>query len=260
MNLKRYSGIVGAILSLAVLAGGCLPNPADAAALDGTRWNVIALNGKPVTTEAEGTLDFNADNVMGIAFCNSFGGSYNREGTELTFGELEQTLMACIEPEGVMDLESAYMAALNSVQGYRMEEGNLVLVDDQGTELVVLSPATSASLEATLWQLTGYNEENGVRSLVPNTEITATFEDGTVGGTAGCNQYSASYTFEDEGLSIGPAVSTKMACMEPEGVMEQEAAFLAALSEVATYELQRSRLTLYNADGATLLTFVASAE
>ncbi|MGC9522495.1 MAG: META domain-containing protein [Anaerolineae bacterium] len=80
MNLKRYRGIAGAILSLAVLAGGCLPNPADAAALDGTRWNVIALNGEPVTTEAEGTLDFSDGKVTGTAFCNGFGGSYSRDG------------------------------------------------------------------------------------------------------------------------------------------------------------------------------------
>jgi len=40
---------------------------------------------------------------------------------------------------------------------------------------VVLSPAESATLEATLWQLTGYRAGDGVRSLVLDTEITATF-------------------------------------------------------------------------------------
>ena len=258
MNLKKSSVVTSVILALAVLLAACQPVPAETIALDGTRWNVVELDGEPVQTPAEGTLDFADGRVTGKAFCNGFGGSYELDGTALTFGELVQTLMACLEPEGVMDLETAYMAALNSARSYRIDAGRLVLLNAEGSELVVLSPAESATLEGTLWQLTGYRDGDGVRSLVLDTEITATFEDGSVSGAAGCNRYTASYTLEGEGLSVGPAASTRMACMEPAGVMEQESAYLAALSAAASYAVERTRLTVYDTGGAMLLTFVAA--
>ena len=259
MKLKKSSVVVSAILGLAVLFAACRPGPAETITLDGTRWDVVELNGQAVQTPAEGTLDFAAGRVTGQAFCNGFGGSYRLEGSALTFGELAQTLMACLEPADVMALESAYMAALTNVRSYRMDAGKLVLLDAAGTDLVVLSPAGSATLEGTLWQLTGYRQGDGVSSLVLGTEITATLADGTVSGTAGCNQYTAPYTRDGDMLTVGPAASTRMACMEPAGVMEQETAYLTALSAAATYAVERTRLTVYDAAGAMLLTFVATS-
>jgi heat shock protein HslJ len=260
VDLKKYTVIIGAILSLVVLTTGCLPSSTDAVALDGTHWNVVELAGEPVDSEAEGTLDFYDDDVTGTAFCNGFGGSYDRDGSELTFGEQERTVMACIEPEGVMELESAYLEALARVAAYRVEESDLILLDEQGTELVKLTPATSVSLEGTSWQLTGLNTGLAMMSPVGDSEITATFEDGTVSGTAGCNQYNAAYALDTDALTIGPAASTRMACMAPEGVMEQEAAYLGALEDAATYTVLRDQLRLTDADGATLLSFVAETE
>ena len=271
MILKRYTVALGVVLSLALLVTGCLPAgsslgeggqqaPSEAIELDGTRWDVVELNGEPVTGDAQGTLDFADGMATGTAFCNGFGGVYELDGTELTFGELAQTLMACLEPEGVMELESGYMAALNAVAGYRVEGATLVLLDAEGTDLVVLSPAEMVSLEGTLWQLTGYNDGRGVTSLVLGSEITATFDGEKVAGTAGCNSYTASYTIDGDEISVGPAAGTRMACMEPEGVMEQESAYLAAVSEAATYELGRDRLTLYGAEGQILVMFTVAGD
>lgn len=54
---------------------------------------------------------------------------------------------------------------------------------------------------------------------------------GRVGGKAGCNSYGADYRLSGEGISIGAAFSTEMAC-EPD-VMAREAAFLDALGQVS---------------------------
>lgn len=89
-------------------------------------------------------------------------------------------------------------------------------------------------------------EVNGAE-VMPGAVITMTFEAteapepdtsgqfvpgmGRVSGKAGCNSYGAEYTISGEGLSVGDAARTEMAC-EPD-LMEQEDAFLDALSRVS---------------------------
>ena len=58
------------------------------------------------------------------------------------------------------------------------------------------------------------------------------------------------YKLDGNKISIGPAASTMMLCGEPEGVMEQEAAYLKALESAATFAIEGQSLTLLAADGA----------
>ena len=53
-----------------------------------------------------------------------------------------------------------------------------------------------------------------------------------------------------------PLAVTMMMCVEPEGVAEQEAAYLAALQAAARYTLDGGQLTLTDAAGAPLVVFV----
>ena len=46
-----------------------------------------------------------------------------------------------------------------------------------------------------------------------------------------------------------------MACMDPEGVMEQDQAFLAALASAASYRLGGAQLELLDAMGSVILAF-----
>jgi heat shock protein HslJ len=78
-----------------------------------------------------------------------------------------------------------------------------------------------------------------------------------VTGSAGCNNYFASYETEGETLAVGPAGSTRKMCAEPEGIMDQETAFLAALGSAATYEIKGDRLQVWDADGSRMLSFEA---
>jgi heat shock protein HslJ len=74
-------------------------------------------------------------------------------------------------------------------------------------------------------------------------------------GSGGCNTYNTTYAVDGEQLTIGGGImSTKMACEQD--VMDQEAAYFAALAEAASYEIQGSTLTLSDADGRFLLSFV----
>ncbi|MCK4432707.1 MAG: META domain-containing protein, partial [Methanomicrobia archaeon] len=62
----------------------------------------------------------------------------------------------------------------------------------------------SPKLEGTLWILKSYvNDEGGMVNVLSGTEITAQFQGGKVGGSAGCNTYSGSYTLSGNAITIG---------------------------------------------------------
>jgi len=125
------------------------------------------------------------------------------------------------------------------------------------TPLPALTPTstpTSSSLEGRIWTLTNFIAESDgdVRLPITGTTITARFEDGQISGTAGCNQYSGSYTAADT-MVLNEMSWTEMFCMEPEGVMPQETQYLEILRDVTTYTIEENQLTLSTEDGRALM-------
>jgi heat shock protein HslJ len=101
------------------------------------------------------------------------------------------------------------------------------------------------------WQITGYNNgRQAVTSVIIDTEITAEFVDGTVSGLSGCNNYSGSYELDGDKISVGPLAVTEKFCAEPEGIMEQETEYLAALQAATTYRIDGERMEMRDDDGA----------
>ena len=116
---------------------------------------------------------------------------------------------------------------------------------------VVLGACRSAAqdpLQGTSWRLVAY----GQTSLIPDTSITLAFQDGQAGGSAGCNSYGGAYQVAGDNIAFDSLVSTLMACTEPPGVMEQEAAFLQFLQAGERFQLQDGRLLIFRADGEAL--------
>jgi heat shock protein HslJ len=72
---------------------------------------------------------------------------------------------------------------------------------------------------------------------------------GSISGFGGCNQYSAPYALTGDSLTIGPVVSTKMACTES---LELESRFLATLPKLTHWQVADSILTLTGPDGMAL--------
>jgi len=249
----RHLGLV--ILVIALGAAALTACASKSGNLEGTLWRMTAYrnaNGKMVETlpEVKTTAEFTEGQVGGKAACNTYNGSYEVNGDQISFGMMMTTMMMC-EPD-VMDQEMGYMAALETTSSFEVKDETLAMFNANGEvvlEFVVLKPA---SLVGTNWLLNSYNNgKGGMQSVVIGTEITAEFgEDGTLSGSAGCNSYNAPYEATEDTISIGIAASTEMACMDPEGVMEQETLYLASLQNAAVYTIRDDRLEIRDENGS----------
>lgn len=228
------------------------PSPqAGAFELAGTQWQLSELGAKPPVEGTTITAQFSSDGVVaGSGGCNRYRAAFTTSGDTIKIDEaIASTMMAC-EPE-VMEQETAFFAALGAAKGFTATPEKLALTGEDGTELATFA-VQSQGLADTKWKVTGYN--NGKEAVVsPLPEVEATLEfgaDGTVSGTGGCNRITGGFTAEDGKVKMGPLVMTSMACPEPEGVMEQEAAFVKALESAATYTVEGNLLEMRTADDA----------
>ncbi len=241
--------------------------PAAVESLEETIWTLVSFRnaaGEAVALVpgSQITAEFTADRIGGNAGCNSYFSPYQiGGGNTLMLGPIGSTLMMCAD-EAVMTQEVAYLAALESVASFDKTDDGLQLLDAAGEVVATYEVLEPAPLSGTTWELTGLSDgTGGVSSLLVGSRITALFgEDGEVRGSAGCNEYRASFEVGGDTIAIGPAVSTRMACGEPVGVMEQENAFLAALAASADYEIRGDQLTLFDAKGAQTVSFRKALE
>ena len=110
-------------------------------------------------------------------------------------------------------------------------------------------------LEDKEWILESHNDNGNVREVLNGSEITATFDSAekVVSGTAGCNHYFGDYEVDGNRLSLSSVGSTEMACMEPQGVMEQEQRYLNTLLAAESYQISGEQLQI--TAGNDVLTF-----
>jgi heat shock protein HslJ len=206
----------------------------------------------PVVPGSQVTAEFRDGQLNGNAGCNNYFASYQTTDNAIQISGAGSTEMFCTAPEGVMDQEAAYLKTLSLAATYDITGGQLKIADASGKPILVYRAASPAVLTGVTWQMTMVNNgQDAVVSALAGSEVTALFgEDGSLTGSAGCNRYTASYQLDGDSLTVGPAASTMMMCPDPEGVMDQEAAYLKALETVASFELSGDRLTLRTASGA----------
>lgn len=112
-------------------------------------------------------------------------------------------------------------------------------------------PDNRPTLENADWTLISYGPSDNLTPVIDGTEITLHFDGytGELGGKGGCNQYFGGYAADDESITVTSAIGyTEMACMEPEGVMEQEQAYLSILHSMESYEISMGNLKIYCGD------------
>lgn len=252
--------LVGVTLLLAACAPSATPQDAPASedvagSIVGTTWLLSTLGGEAPSEGSTVTVHFADDGALfGSGGCNRFAGTYEIDGSALTVGDaLPSTMMAC--DEAVMEQESAFFAALVDAREFAVADDSLTLSDEAGAELATFT-AQSQDLADTTWTITSYNAGSAAVSLLEGTEADLAFaDDGTISGTGGCNRLLGSYTAGDGTISFGTIATTQMACEAPVGLMDQEAAIVAALESAATFSVEGDTLEMRTADDAIAVQF-----
>ncbi len=242
----RFGAIIFLIATCAFSLTGCKVTNT----LNGTTWVLIGLNGMASLPDVPVTISFDGDKVGGSDGCNRYGSTYTIKNNQISIDQnVVSTLMAC--PEEIMSQAQQFTRAIIDASYFEVADNRLSLLNSENEAMAVFIKQ-DLTLADTNWILTGYNTgKQAVVSLVQGTQITVTFgNDGKVSGNAGCNRFTANYSVEEKSINIGQAASTKMMCLEPAGVMEQESAFLQALSSAATFRMEGDKLELRTGDGA----------
>jgi heat shock protein HslJ len=114
-------------------------------------------------------------------------------------------------------------------------------------------PGADVSLVGPTWSLTTL----GGQPVFEGTKLTAAFSsEERVSGSSGCNSYFGRARVVAGRLSVGPLGSTLMACLR-DGVMEQEARYLASLEAATSYSIHGDELRLGPSAGEATLVFVS---
>ena len=244
--MQTAAASVALLLALG-LAAGCGGDDGPGSFV-GVPW-VVSSGVDLAGSDAVPSATFTDDTVGGSTGCNRFTASYTVDGDAMEIGEIASTRMACPPPADA--IERAYLAALGRVATWHLDGSELVLADDDNNELLRYEEASPVGD----WEVTAFLSGDAVTSPLPGTTITAKFaDDGTLTGSSGCNTYQTAFSLGKGSIEIEPPAATEMACDTPQGVMDQEAAYLAALPTAVGYRVDGGSLALVSADG----TYVAS--
>lgn len=122
------------------------------------------------------------------------------------------------------------------------------------TGVVWMAPREEAATDALseLQSGTWSIAEIAGKPVAADTRVTISFApDGSFSGRA-CNGFGGVYRINGRSIAFGRAMSTMMACAEPE--MAQEMALFDALTRIAAYDVsQDGTATLTGADGSSLI-------
>jgi heat shock protein HslJ len=121
-----------------------LGTPGAVTGIENTAWNLIAFGEPgaepPVVDGAMITLLLAAGQAGGFGGCNSYGGTYQLDGNNISFGEITSTLVACANDD-LTEQEQSFFTALQSVRTYELEDNQLRLLDESGEVLLSFEAA-----------------------------------------------------------------------------------------------------------------------
>ena len=215
-------------------------------------WVLVSgsVDGAQLVLVDDAPVTFLVDNgeVGGRSACNSYGGPISATDGVVTIGPgLVMTEMACLA-DGVMDLEAAYLAALERVTAVG-RDGDALVLSGEGIH-IRFSPQPEeepASLTGTAWVLDTLVIGDSASTPAAEANLTIT-ETGEFTGSTGCNSMFGNYDGATGSWSIG---TTKMSCKSE--VMTQETLMLEILGANPTLTIDGALLTITDLEGRALV-------
>lgn len=102
--------------------------------------------------------------------------------------------------------------------------------------------ADGAELAGVTWVLMELNGETPLAESRTTLQLAAE----QLSGNAGCNHYGGSYEIKGDSLRFDGIYSTEMACLEPDGLMDQELIYLDLLRGADQFELTGDVLRIFS--------------
>jgi heat shock protein HslJ len=238
--------IVGPNMQI-VYDGGVLNYTSLNLPLENVLWQALVLNGQPVPAEVEISALFNPGDeagtgtVGGRSGCNNYNTSYETDGNLLTISGPMAVTKAMCPDETLANLESSYLAALETAKSYDVLGEQLVIHTAEGD---IIYTADREPLLGTYWALISMGSIDDPQPPVEGSNFTAQFSrlptlpTGTVVGETGCNSYNATFTANLNEIKINlPSKTNNEDCPWGAGNLEVEQQYFLALNSATEYRI-----------------------
>ena len=247
--------------------------PALPSTLVGRTWQwtgtIAGTQTLTVADPSRYTITFAADGTASIkADCNMVTAQYTVAGSSLSIIPGASTMAMC--PEDSQDqlfVQQLSAAATHFFQGdelfiSQLGGGGTMRFMPAGAGGVTVAPpgnTVTGGASGLPFRVVSFGPAGAEQPVVAGTTLTVTFDEAALGvsGNSGCNSFAGSLIPQNGFFTVGPLASTMMACATA-GVMEQEAAFLAALQGTTGYRwtqtanaITSGQLTYTLADGTS---------
>ncbi len=252
--LSKYEWMTIILLALLTPLAAC-GRPDEVPELKGTEWVLTSLDGESPLTDTQITLGFEDGVASGFAGCNAYGTQYTIDRDALSIEAIESTAQACLEPEGVMEQESAYLDVLWNVAAYQETENRLELLDSSGKVRLVYTrqedfESDPTELAGTEWQLVTLNGSPFGEGMT----YTIAFEEDRYRGLAGCRHFEGEYQVGDGEIGF---LSTSMVEDECPGAEDdyyvREGQFTDNLTWARRWRIRDDKLEIHTAQGDVLV-------
>ena len=122
------------------------------------------------------------------------------------------------------------------------------------TTTAMVAAQEAPDITGTDWQLTGIAIDGALTEVPEGATPTLRLDDGSAGGSTGCNTFGGGYTLEGNALTFDVLTSTLRLCEDPLGAVEGP--YLEALPLVAAYMLDADGvLRLIDGEGQVILEY-----
>ncbi len=218
-------------------------------------WTTARLNGGPIGRKFKAptaSIDLSKQLISGNDGCNNFSGMINNVTvSKIEFGQLAGTQKMCMD----MTVADQFNKAMAQVVEYKFTKDQVLLFDENETELVAFIPApppTNTELLSQSWTAVEVKGKKLTR-MTQSPVVTFDIPNNKVMGNDGCNDFSGTIgEVDDKILDLGELALTQKSCRD----MDTATDFNEALAACATYEVTEKTLTMYDPEGNKMATLI----